>query len=127
MAAMIGTNASTGRALEGTDHLVQSLGDILGTPLGSRTMRRDYGSLLSELIDQPTNPATAMLLRAASAVAIRRWEPRIKATRYVLSGDPAKGQLRMRLEGTRTDLPAASATVTLSIPLPATLGGSSAN
>jgi len=33
----------------------------------------------------------------------------------------------MRLEGTRTDLPAASATVTLSIPLPATLGGSSAN
>jgi len=58
MAAMIGTNASTGRALEGTEHLVQSLADILGTPLGTRAMRRDYGSLLPELIDQPTNPAT---------------------------------------------------------------------
>uniref|UniRef100_UPI0026076D20 ATPase domain-containing protein n=1 Tax=uncultured Sphingobium sp. TaxID=316087 RepID=UPI0026076D20 len=30
--------------------------DILTTPIGSRLMRRDYGSLIPELIDQPANP-----------------------------------------------------------------------
>ena len=55
---MIGVDASTGRALDGMQHLGQSIGDILMTPMGSRVMRRDYGSLLTELIDQPIYNAT---------------------------------------------------------------------
>lgn len=46
---MLGTDANTGKALEGMAHLRQSIRDILGTPLGSRVMRRDYGSELPAL------------------------------------------------------------------------------
>lgn len=117
--AMIGMHATTGQALDGIAHLVQSIADILGTPLGSRVMRRDYGSLLFDLIDQPLNAATVMLLRAATAVALRRWEPRLRLTRVTLSGTPADGTLVIGVEGTRTDLPAANARAALTIPLPA--------
>lgn len=116
---MNGMNATTGQALDGTAHLAQSIADILSTPLGSRTMRRDYGSLLFDLIDQPLNAATAMLMRAAAAVALRRWEPRIKLSKVTLSGTPAQGSMVITLSGTRTDVPAATARTTLAIPLPA--------
>lgn len=116
---MNGMDATTGKALDGTAHLVQSIADILGTPLGSRVMRRDYGSLLFDLIDQPVNAATALLLRAASAIAIRRWEPRLKVTAIDVAGDPAAGSLTIRVTGTRTDIPAANQRATLTIPLPA--------
>lgn len=49
----LGMNRATGAAIADLDHTRQSLSDILGTPIGSRVMRRDYGSLLSDLIDQP--------------------------------------------------------------------------
>jgi len=114
-------DARTGKAIDGEAHLAQSIGDILGTPLGSRVMLRDYGSLLFDLIDQPLNAATAMLIRAATAVAIRRWEPRIKVSRVALSGSPAAGSLAITITGTRTDVPAATARTTLSIPLPSTI------
>ena len=118
---MKGMSATTGKAIEGVDHLARSIADILSTPLGSRLMLRDYGSLLFDLIDQPTNAATAMLLRAATAVALRRWEPRIKITRVTLSGSPAAGNLAITIAGTRTDVPPATARTTLSIPLPSTI------
>lgn len=118
---MNGMQVTNGKAIEGTDHLVQSIADILGTPLGSRIMLRDYGSLIFDLIDQPINAATMMLLRAATIVALRRWEPRLKIDRVLLSGTPAEGSLAITISGTRTDLPAATARTTLSIPLPATI------
>lgn len=116
---MNGMNATTGQAIDGAQHLAQSIADILGTPIGTRTMRREYGSLLFDLIDQPLNAATAMLLRAATAVALRRWEPRLKLSKIALSGTPAQGSLVITLSGTRTDLPAPTARTTLAIPLPA--------
>lgn len=118
---MKGMSATTGKAIEGADHLAGSIADILSTPLGSRVMLRDYGSFIFDLIDQPLNAATAMLLRAATAVALRRWEPRIKVTRVTLSGSPAQGNLAITITGTRTDVPAATARTTLSIPLPSTI------
>jgi phage baseplate assembly protein W len=121
---MNGMNATTGQAMDGTAHLVQSIADILGTPLGTRPMRRDYGSLLFDLMDQPINGATAMLLRAATALALRQWEPRITVSKVTLSGSPAAGSLTIGIEATRTDL-AVNERTTLSIPLPATLGGAS--
>lgn len=113
---MIGMSAIDGKALGGTAHLAQSIADILGTPVGSRVMRRDYGSLLFELVDQPINPAIRMLIHAATAVALRRWEPRLRLTRVVLAAGEAAGALVVRLEGHRTDRPAA-APLALSIPL----------
>lgn len=71
-----GMNKSTGRVLTDTDHLQQSIADILLTPIGSRVMRRTYGSRLLELISQPYVTATVLQVYAAIADALRQWEPR---------------------------------------------------
>jgi uncharacterized protein len=126
---MIGLSATTGRALGGTEHLAQSIGDILGTPIGSRIMRRDYGSMLFELIDQPMNGATRLLLFAATALALRRWEPRLRLLKVSLASPSAfgtaSGEIELRIEGERTDLPAANRRVIFSTPI--RRGGASPN
>lgn len=71
-----------------TAHIRQSVADILLTPIGSRVMRRAYGSQLFELIDRPTNMALALQLSAASVMALKKWEPRIEVTRFKVHFDP---------------------------------------
>lgn len=61
----------------GLSHLIQSINDILTTPIGSRVMRREYGSKLPDLIDQPMNAAGKARLYMAIAKAIAQWEPRV--------------------------------------------------
>lgn len=78
---MRGLSATTGAAVSGLDHLAQSVRDILTTPIGTRVMRRDYGSRLPSLIDHPINEATVMDVRVATVEALRRWEPRLKLSR----------------------------------------------
>ena len=50
---MIGLNSHKGKRLDGLSHLHQSIRDILTTRRGTRVMRRDYGSRLPELVDNP--------------------------------------------------------------------------
>lgn len=114
---MQGMSARTGKPLDGDAHIEQSIGDILSTPLGSRVMRRDYGSLLFELIDRPINGATRMLLHAATAIAINRWEPRLRLTRVVLGGEPERGRLVIKIEGRKRDQASANALTTFTIPI----------
>lgn len=115
---MSGMDRNSAKALAGNAHLAQSIGDILTTPIGSRVMRRDYGSMLPDLIDHPLNGANQLLIFAASAQALRRWEPRLKATRFTLTIDPdAPGQATLEIEGTRTDLPDPNTRIVLSIPI----------
>jgi uncharacterized protein len=115
---MIGMDRHTGAALGGNAHLAQSIADILTTPLGSRVMRRDYGSMLFDLIDQPLNAATRLLIFAGTALALRRWEPRIRITRMSLDTSAgAQGAAAITIEGDRTDLPPANSRVSLSIPI----------
>lgn len=78
---MPGMNATSGETLAEFDHIRQSIRDILTTPIGSRVMRREYGSMLAELIDQPLNDATLLRAYAASVMAITRWEPRVRVLR----------------------------------------------
>ena len=68
----------TGKTVERIEHLRQSIIDILTTPIGSRVMRRDYGSRLFELIDAPVNRETLIDYYAAVAEALDRWEDRIQ-------------------------------------------------
>lgn len=74
---MNGIDAHSGAALSGFDHLRQSVHNILTTPLGSRVMRRDYGSRLYRLVDEPMNRSTILDLYAATAEALGKWEPRL--------------------------------------------------
>jgi phage baseplate assembly protein W len=78
---MRGTDSTTGKPLSGLAHLRQSIKDILTTPLGSRVMRRDYGSRLFDLVDNPMNDATIVEIFAATAEALLRWEPRLQVQR----------------------------------------------
>ena len=94
-----GLNAATGRPIADLEHIRQSIADILATPIGTRVMRRDYGSLLPELIDQPFNDATRLRLYGATALALMRWEPRIRITRVHLASGPQAGQVELTLDG----------------------------
>ena len=100
---MIGIDANTGRALGGLQHLGQSIGDILMTPLGTRVMRRDYGSELFYLIDQPQHQATRLRLMAATVQALINWEPRITITRVDVLGGGMDGALTVELTWQRKD------------------------
>lgn len=114
---MNGMNASTGTIISGVDHLRQSIGDILGTPLGSRLARRDYGSLLPELLDQPMNALTRLRIYAASALALQRQEPRLRAARFALERGDAEGSAILTIDGRRTDITQSNIGVRLSIPV----------
>lgn len=112
---MTGMDLATGRELSGIEHLAQSVADILTTPIGSRIQRRDYGSMLFDLIDQPLNGSTRLLLFAATALAIARWEPRIRLRRVGITGG-ADGAVSLSLEGDLADL-TANSHVLLSVPI----------
>lgn len=117
---MIGMDRETGQQLSGLAHLGQSIGDILSTPIGSRVMRRDYGSTLFELFDQPMNALGKLRAIAAVADAIRRWEPRIRLTRVQVSGPEqgfAAGGFAVDLAGELTDSAGATGLARLTIPL----------
>lgn len=95
---MNGINATTGKRLGGLDHLRQSIRDILTTPIGSRVMRREYGSRLFQLVDAPMNRATLLDLYAATAEALERWEPRFRLT-SVQAVSAAPGRVELDLTG----------------------------
>lgn len=87
MTLYIGMSRNDGQAISDTDHLRQSVRDILLTPQGSRLARREYGSLLSALIDQPQNPALRLQIMSAVYVALNRWEPRLTLDSITINGN----------------------------------------
>lgn len=95
---MQGTDATTGKRLSGVDHLRQSVRDILTTPIGTRVMRRAYGSRLYELVDAPMNRATILDLYTATAEALTTWEPRIAVDQIRVS-EAQPGRVVLELTG----------------------------
>jgi uncharacterized protein len=84
-----GLSNQDGRAIAGEDHLRASIRDILTTPIGTRVMRRPYGSRLFELMDRPFGPGLAAEIVAAAAEAIEIWEPRVDVRRVRVFADKA--------------------------------------
>jgi uncharacterized protein len=103
---MTGLNRHNGRALDPNSdtHLVQSIGDILTTPLNARIGRRAYGSELPDLIDQPLNARTRIRIFAATAMALLNNEPRIRLRRVQLQFTAAHAP-SLLLDVVRTDRP----------------------
>ncbi|HCM9135080.1 TPA: GPW/gp25 family protein [Enterobacter hormaechei subsp. xiangfangensis] len=100
MTLYIGMSQGNGRAITDTDHLRQSVRDILLTPQGSRIARREYGSLLSELIDQPQNRALRLQVMSAVYVALSRWEPRLTLDSITINSS-FDGSMVVELTGQR--------------------------
>lgn len=112
---MTGLSSSNGRAItsDSDDYVRRSVADVLTTPIGSRVMRRDYGSYLPLLVDQPMNAITRLKLYGATALALIRFHrrSRLKAVQLTTDGPSAA----LQLELVRTDLPRPRA---LSVALP---------
>ncbi|WFQ80047.1 GPW/gp25 family protein [Xenorhabdus sp. SF857] len=94
----MGMSCNNGRTLSDSDHIRQSITDILMTPIGARVMRREYGSLLPNLIDQPQNPALRLKIMSACYMALLHWEPRIRLeTIHYLRSE--QGELTVEISG----------------------------
>lgn len=98
----LGMDRNNGLAIEDLDHIRQSVSDILNTPVGSRVMRRNYGSLLSELIDQPQNGALRLQKMAVCYTALLQWEPRVSLTAITFDTG-YDGKMVIELTGSRND------------------------
>lgn len=99
----LGMNANSGRSIADIDHIRQSIHDILTTPRGSRVMRRDYGSDLFYLIDQPQTPALRLQIMAAVIIALTEWEPRVRVSQIDIEPAQANGRSAITLTTNRVD------------------------
>lgn len=66
--------------------------------MGSRVMRRDYGSKLFALVDAPMNLSTLSAIYAATVEAIHKWEPRFQVTK-VTAASAAPGSVVLDMTG----------------------------
>lgn len=96
---MQGMDASTGKLLSPVQHLKQSIRDVLTTRIGTRVMRRQYGSRLPELVDNPMNEIFKVELFAETVKALRQWEPRVRIDRVSLDEVSDQGRAVITLEG----------------------------
>lgn len=95
---MAGMSALTGEAIDGIEHLRQSIRDILTTRKGTRVMRRDYGSNVPNLLDSPVTADFGIDLFVAVAESLNEWEPRfrLRDTSFTALGE---GRIELRLSG----------------------------
>lgn len=94
-----GINRETGEVLTGWAHCAQSIIVILTTALGTRVMRRDFGSDVPGLIDRPINSKTAMDYYMAVSVALKKWEPAFHLARVQMLAADASGMVSFQLDG----------------------------
>lgn len=89
----------TGKSLIEIDHIKQSLEDLISTPIGSRLMRRNYGTNIAKLLDQPVSEALYLKCCSTIYTAILLWEPRVELSRIYVS-EINHGKTVLNLEGT---------------------------
>ena len=78
----VSLDASGGVAITSAEEDVrQSIRIILGTNLGERVMRPDFGSGLRAFVFETISTTTLTLLRTRVEDALIRWEPRISVER----------------------------------------------
>lgn len=95
----LGLSNVDGALKTGFDHVRQSIEVILTTPVGSRVMRRDFGSELMSLIDRPANDQTILAIYSACAMALARWEPRFALTGINISDLTVQGAITLQITG----------------------------
>ncbi|CAI8907216.1 Phage baseplate assembly protein [Pseudomonas chlororaphis] len=95
---MIGMDRRTGQPISGLAHLRQSIEDILGTTVGSRRMRPEYGCQLRRYVDLPVNEGWKSAVQAEVARALGRWEPRLRLERVRVVA-VVDGQISLQLTG----------------------------
>ena len=69
------------------EHVNDAIWQILGTKIGDRFMRRDFGSRLHELLFEPLDDVFRSLAKVYTIDAISRWEKRIIVIDVTFSDD----------------------------------------
>ena len=90
-----------GVSISELESIQQSIQDIVTTPLGSRVMRRDYGSIIPDLIDQPMSDVLKVKIFSAIYTPVTRREERISIESMKVS-DVYSGGLQLDLEAVHT-------------------------
>lgn len=80
----LGMDSDSGRWLGDIEHLQQSIKKILTTPIGTRVERREFGSMVPDLVDRPVNQEFPLLMYTAVATALMHHEPRLRLERMTL-------------------------------------------
>ncbi len=91
-------NVNIGKKISEIAHIKQSITNILTTPIGSRIMRRDYGSRLFERIDQPINGDLIAEIYSDVVEALFTWEPRFEVEQVTVQ-NIEKGKITIDLIG----------------------------
>lgn len=78
---------------------------VLGTSVGERPMRPEFGSRIAEHVFAPANAATAGQLAYEVRVALERWEPRVDVEEVEVDFDATDAgvlyiDVRYRIRGT---------------------------
>jgi phage baseplate assembly protein W len=71
----------------------QAIKIIIGTALGERVMRPDFGSGLQRLVFEPVSTTTVSLVKHQVEQALIEWEPRIDLEEVRVTTDPATRNL----------------------------------
>lgn len=91
-------NINTGADISEINHLKQSISNILTTPIGSRAMRRDYGSNLFNKIDHPVNGELIAEIYLDIVESLFIWEPRFELDQVAVQ-NIQNGKITIDLEG----------------------------
>lgn len=82
---MAGVDATTGRVLDGYQHVQQSLEKILNTPQGSRVMREWLGNPGLRLLGENMTDETILLWFNIIYMLIELFEPRLKVVSFAVT------------------------------------------
>jgi len=91
-------NINDGKNISEINHLKQSISNILTTPIGSRVMRRDYGSNLFNKIDHPVNGELIAEIYLDIVESLFIWEPRFELDQVAVQ-NIENGKITIDLEG----------------------------
>ncbi len=103
------TDATGGIALVSREREIEeSIRLILGTAIGERPMRPEFGCGIHDYIFAPTDASTAGRIAYEVRASLRRWEPRIEVTDVLVDtaeDDPALLYIDIRYAFTSTNDP----------------------
>jgi phage baseplate assembly protein W len=94
-----GINKQDGTLISEWRHVEQSILDIFTTRVGTRVMRRDYGSDIPDLIDRPQNKDLVLEVALAAGVALDKWEPRFRLRGLGIESAGPDGRMSIDLVG----------------------------
>lgn len=82
------------------DSIQKSVTMILGTKVGSRVFRRDFGSYLEDILFDPMDDISVQRIRTELVSAIEKWERRVILVSTVVKPDYANEQYYVALHYT---------------------------